>query len=122
MSEVPMRRRKADRSLIRDAAAASEAQQSVPEYSAPTEPAPVKKIAPVEYKNWNVRLPADLVERAYGACAELADTEDIRSNVGFTVRAMEEFLDRLEEKYNGGRRYHQSESPFKSGRPVSYRR
>lgn len=123
--EVPMRRRKVDRSLIRDTPAAVAPEivddiRSVPE-SVP-ESKPVKKIAAPTYKHWNVRLPSDLVERAYGACAELAEVEDIRSNVAFTVRAMEEYLDRLEREHNGGRRYHQEESPFSAGRPVSYRR
>lgn len=107
--EVPARRRRSDQSLIRAT------DNQVPEGSKVVRPQP-------EYRNWNVRLPADLVERIYGACAELAEEEDIRSNVGFTVRAMEELLDRLEKKHNGGEPYRQVDSPFRPGRPVSYRR
>lgn len=112
---IPARRRRADRSLIREAADSRESVQgSAVEPPAPTRPAQ-------EYRNWNVRLPAELVERIYGACDALSETEDIRSNVGFTVRAMDELLTRLEAEHNGGRRYSRSDSPFRAGRPVSYR-
>lgn len=75
-----------------------------------------------EYRNWNVRLPADLVERIWGTCGALDDEEDLPSAVAFTVRAFEEMLDRLDDKHNDGQPYHANTSPFRSGGRTTYRR
>lgn len=75
-----------------------------------------------QWRHWNVRLPADLVERIWGTCEALDDEEDLPSAVAFTVRAFEELLDELDKKHNDGKPYHAAKSPFRSRGHTSYRR
>lgn len=77
-----------------------------------------------EYRNWSVRLPADLVERIWGTCAALDGTEDAaNSGVAFTVEAFEALLDDLDTKHNGGQAHPRATtSPFRAGGRHTYRR
>jgi len=106
-AKPPVRQRKTTDSLVAQAAAGEEA----------TRPAD----AP-EYRNWNVRLPADLVERVWGTCQALEDAEDLPSAVAFTVRAFEELLDRLDAEHNDGQSFHADASPFRAGGRTTYKR
>ena len=103
----PVRKRKTTDSLVAQAAAG--------------EGTPRPADAP-EYRNWNMRLPADLVERVWGTCQALEDAEDLPSAVAFTVRAFEELLDRLDAEYNDGKPYHSDTSPFRAGGRTTYKR
>lgn len=118
MAQIPDRRK---RSLI---SADTEPVQPGPRASRkPAQAArrPEPRQAP-QLMSWNTRLPDDLVKRAWGACAALEEKEDIRSNVGFTVKAMEFYLEHLEQAHNDGVKFHSDTNPFKAGRKVSYRR
>lgn len=118
--EVRKRNHKAPKTLVAQAVgeeATEEATEEVPEVVEVVE-AP----ATPEYRNWNVRLPGDLAERIWGTCAALEDTEDLPSAVAFTVRAFEEFLDRLDDEHNNGKPYHADASPFRAGGRTTYRR
>lgn len=77
-----------------------------------------------EYRNWSVRLPADLVERIWGTCAALSDDEEAaNSGVAFTVRAFETLLDELDAKHNNGKPHPgRDKSPFRAGGRHTYRR
>lgn len=75
-----------------------------------------------QWRHWNVRLPADLVERIWGTCAALDDQEDLPSAVAFTVRAFENLLDELDDKHNNGKPYHADASPFRARSHTTYRR
>lgn len=69
---------------------------------------------------WNVRLPADLIERAHQACSipEIQDREDIDSLVAFTFNAFEQYLYDLQQDYNGGEPFERRRvNPFSKGRP-----
>jgi len=103
----PVRKRKTTDSLVAQAAAG--------------ESTPRPADAP-EYRNWNMRLPADLVERIWGTCEALDKDEDLPSAVAFTVRAFEELLDRLDAEYNDGKPYHSDTSPFRAGGRTTYKR
>lgn len=109
----PRKRHTAPKTLVAQAAG-EEATEEVPEV--------VEAPATPEYRNWNVRLPGDLAERIWGTCAALEDTEDLPSAVAFTVRAFEEFLDRLDDEHNNGKPYHADASPFRAGGRTTYRR
>lgn len=76
----------------------------------------------IQWRHWNVRLPADLVERIWGTCAALDDEEDLPSAVAFTVRAFETLLDELDTKHNDGKAYHADKSPFRARGHATYRR
>lgn len=106
-AKPPVRQRKNTDSLVAQAAAG--------EATARPADAP-------EYRNWNVRLPADLVERIWGTSQALDDTEDLPSAVAFTVRAFEELLDRLDAEHNNGKPFHADSSPFRSGGRTTYKR
>lgn len=107
-AKPPVRKRKSTDSLVAQAAAGEETT---------TRPAD----AP-EYRNWNVRLPADLVERVWGTCQALDDAEDLPSAVAFTVRAFEELLDRLDAEHHDGKPFHANASPFRAGGRTTYKR
>lgn len=107
-AKPPVRQRKTTDSLVTQAGAGEA--QSTRQANAP------------EYRNWNVRLPADLVERIWGTCEALDDTEDLPSAVAFTVRAFEEMLDRLDAEHNDGQPYRADASPFRSGGRTTYKR
>ncbi|MDV6298998.1 hypothetical protein R3P82_07700 [Dietzia maris] len=78
--------------------------------------------AETQWRNWNVRLPADLVERVWGTCQALEEAEDLPSAVAFTVRAFEELLDRLDAEHNDGQSFHADASPFRAGGRTTYKR
>lgn len=74
-------------------------------------------------KNWNTRLPADLVHRLYGACTALAGVEEnMHTHVAVTYRALDELLTKLENEHNGGEKFYADKSPFRNGPAPSYRR
>lgn len=77
-----------------------------------------------EVRNWNVRLPVPLVERAWGAIERLNERpgEVPHTTVSFTVMAFEQALERLEAEYNNGQQFHADKNPVGSGRPPSYPR
>lgn len=77
-----------------------------------------------DLKKFSVRLPVDLLERVWGACADpnVRDSEDIESNVAFTIRAFESYLDTLEATHNDGQPYHATSATFGPGRRLTYKR
>lgn len=122
MSSVPPRAKKMSLLGTPDSTSPTQEDSSTPSPPARRKPQPRQPVQ-AKPKNWNCRLPADLVHRIYGACEALADVEDnMHTNVAITYRALDELLEKLEDEHNGGERFYAEESPFRTGPAPSYKR
>jgi len=83
--------------------------------------APAERTA--ERRNWNVRLPLDVVEQAWGAMRLLEEVEPdkIHTTATFTARAFELLAQELADEHNSGEPIPPSTTnPVGRGRPSAF--